>query len=61
MDAGGDWGRWGGRKAHGATVSKNLAVSLQGLTFNDRADVSNVLIADGRELLHHLDLPGKLL
>lgn len=27
---------------------QNLAVSLQGLTFNDRADVSNVLIADGR-------------
>ena len=52
---------WGGWKARGATVCKNLVVSLQGLTFNDRTDVSNVLIADGRELLHHLDLPGKLL
>lgn len=52
---------WGGRKAHGVIVCKNLAVLLQGLTFNNRTDVSNVLIADSRELLHHLDLPGKLL
>ena len=31
------------------------------LTFNDRTDVPYVLIADGRQFLHHLDLPRKLL
>lgn len=45
-----------------AVVFPRTAVSSAGaLTFDDRADVPYVLITDGREFLHHLYLPGKLL
>lgn len=46
MDAGGDWGRWGGVEGSWCySLPELLGGVTAGLTFNDRADVSNVLIA----------------